>query len=43
MKPEKLSKIESPLQVALKQWRFQPYVRDGKATEFQVKITFHVN
>jgi hypothetical protein len=35
--------IELPLQKALKQWRFQPYVRNGKATEYQVKITFHVN
>jgi hypothetical protein len=43
MKPEKLSMIENPLQSALKQWRFQPYIRDGKATEFQVRVTFHVN
>ncbi len=43
MKPEKLSMIELPLQLALKQWRFQPYVPDGKATEFQVRVTFHVN
>jgi hypothetical protein len=35
--------IELPLHKALKQWRFQPYVRNGKATEYQVKITFHVN
>jgi len=35
--------IESPLQAALKQWRFQPYIRDGKATEYQVRVTFHVN
>lgn len=43
MKPEKLSMIESPLQLALKQWRFQPYLRNGSATEFQVRFTFHVN
>jgi hypothetical protein len=42
-KPEKLSMIVSPLNLALKQWRFQPYVRNGKMTEFQVRITFHVN
>jgi len=43
MRQEKLSMIVSPLQIALKQWRFQPYVRNGKATEYQVRITFHVN
>ena len=43
MKPEKLSMVVSPLNLALKQWRFHPYFRGGKATEFQVRITFHVN
>jgi hypothetical protein len=43
MRPEKLSMVEEPLQEALKQWRLQPYIRDGKATEYQVKVTFHVN
>jgi hypothetical protein len=43
MRPEKLSMIVSPLNLALKQWRFQPYIRNGKATEFQVRITFNVN
>jgi hypothetical protein len=43
MKPENLSRILSPLNLALRQWRFQPYVRDGRATEFQVRVTFHVN
>jgi hypothetical protein len=43
MKPEKLSMIESPLKAAMTQWTFQPYIRDGKATEFQVRFTFHVN
>ncbi len=43
MKPEKLSRIASPLNLALKQWRFRPYVRDGKVTVFQIRVTFHVN
>jgi hypothetical protein len=43
MKPEKLSMIVTPLNAALKQWRFRPYVRNGKATEYQVRVTFHVN
>jgi hypothetical protein len=43
LKQEKLFAAVSQLNSALKQWRFQPYVRNGKATEFQVKITFHVN
>jgi hypothetical protein len=37
-----ISMIEKPLRDAVKQWRFQPYVRDGKATEFQVRVVFHV-
>jgi hypothetical protein len=43
MKPEKLAMIEAPLQLAFKQWRFQPYIQNGKATEYQVKVSFHVN
>jgi hypothetical protein len=42
MKPEKLAMILSPLKAALAQWKFQPYVRNGKATEYQVKVIFHV-
>ncbi len=43
MNPRKISMIENPLRSALKQWRFQQYLQNGKATEFQVRITFHVN
>jgi hypothetical protein len=43
MQAGKLSMVVTPLNLALKQWRFHPYVRDSKATEFQVRITFHVN
>jgi hypothetical protein len=39
----KLFSVVSQIAPALKQWRFHPYVRDGKATEFQVRITLHVN
>jgi hypothetical protein len=43
MNPRKISMIENPLNLALRQWRFQQYLQNGKATEFQVRITFHVN
>jgi len=43
LKPGKLYGVVSQLNPALQQWRFHPYVRDGKPTEFQVKITLHVN
>lgn len=43
MKPASLSRIAAVLEPALKQWRFQPYMQNGKATEYQVKVTFHVN
>lgn len=43
LKPGKLFGVVSQLNPALKQWRFRPYVRNGKATEFQVRITLHVN
>ena len=42
MSPAKIAQIENPLRLALKQWRFQPYLRNGKPTEFQVKMTFRV-
>jgi hypothetical protein len=42
MSPAKISQIENPLRLALKQWRFQQYVRNGKPTEFQVRITFRI-
>ena len=42
MKREKLAMVEVPLRAALEQWRFQPYVRDGKATEYHVTVTFYV-
>jgi len=35
--------IERPLGQALKKWKFQPYICNGKATEYQVKVTLHVN
>jgi hypothetical protein len=40
---KQLARIEEPLKRTLEQWRFQPYTRDGKATEYQVKVTFRVN
>lgn len=40
---KKIPMIESPLQTALKQWKFQPYIQNSKATEYQVRVTFHVN
>ena len=43
MNPRKISMIENPLNLALRKWRFQQYLQNGKATEFQVRITFHVN
>jgi hypothetical protein len=43
LKPGQLFAIVSQINPALKQWRFHPYVRDGKATEFQVRVTLHVN
>jgi hypothetical protein len=43
MNPKKISIIENPLNLALRQWKFQQYLQNGKATEFQVRITFHVN
>ena len=39
----KLALIERPLGQALKKWKFQPYICNGKATEYQVKVTLHVN
>jgi hypothetical protein len=42
MRREKLAMIQNPLKLALTQWRFQPYVRDGKATEYHVTVTFYV-
>lgn len=35
--------IGSQFNLAFRKWRFHPYVRDGKATEFQVRIKFLVN
>jgi hypothetical protein len=43
IKPGQLFAIVSKINPALKQWRFHPYIRNGKATEYQVRITFHVN
>jgi hypothetical protein len=43
MVTKKIPMIEIPLQQALKQWRFQPYIRNGKATEYQAKFTLFVN
>jgi hypothetical protein len=43
LKPAKLFSVVSLINPALKEWRFRRYVRDGKATEFQVRITLHVN
>ena len=40
---KQLAKMEVPMKRTLEQWKFQPYVRDGKATEYQVKVTFYVN
>ena len=35
--------VFSSLNATFKQWRFQPYTQNGQATEYQVRITFHVN
>lgn len=43
MKPENLAMLASRLNLALKQWKFRPYLQDGKATEFQMRVTFHVD
>jgi hypothetical protein len=36
-------RIEGPLKHALERWKFQPYMRNGKATEYQLKVTFWIN
>lgn len=36
-----IPRIERSLNDTLKKWRFQPYVREGKPTEYQVKVTFY--
>ncbi|MGH9514382.1 MAG: hypothetical protein ACRD3P_01745 [Terriglobales bacterium] len=40
---KRLPMVLSPLRETFKQWRFQPYMQNGKPTEYQVRITFHVN
>jgi hypothetical protein len=40
---KRLPMVLSSLKETFKQWRFQPYIQNGKATEYQVKVTFHVN
>jgi len=40
---KRLPMVLSSLGTTFKQWRFQPYSQNGKATEYQVRITFHVN
>jgi hypothetical protein len=39
---QKLGMVLSSLQTTFSQWRFQPYLQNGKATEYQMRITFHV-
>jgi len=36
------TKIADALKAAVEQWRFRPYVRNGKPTEYQVKVIFYV-
>lgn len=38
-----LPMVLSSSKTTFTQWRFQPYIQNGKATEYQVKVTFHVN
>jgi len=38
-----LPMVLSALRATFEQWRFRPYIQNGKATEYQVKVTFHVN
>jgi len=40
---KRLPMVFSSLNTTFRQWRFQPYSQNGKATEYQVRITFHVN
>lgn len=40
---KRLPMVLSSLNTTFRQWRFQPYSQNGKATEYQVRITFHVN
>lgn len=37
------SLIEDLIKQTLPHWKFQPYVRNGKVTEYQVKVKFEVN
>jgi hypothetical protein len=39
---KRLPMVLSSLGSTFKQWRFQPYCQNGKATEYQVRVTFHV-
>jgi hypothetical protein len=43
LNPGKVFALVSPINSAVKQWRFHPYVREGKATAFDVRTTFYVN
>jgi hypothetical protein len=37
-----LPMVLSSLKTTFSEWRFQPYLQNGKATEYQVRLTFHV-
>lgn len=43
MNPMKIAMVEKPLNLAVRQWKFQQYPQNGKATEYQVRISFRVN
>lgn len=38
-----ITMVLSSLRTTFSEWRFQPYLQNGKATEYQVRLTFHVN
>jgi hypothetical protein len=39
---QKLPMVFSSLKTTFSEWRFQPYLQNGKATEYQVRLTFYV-
>jgi hypothetical protein len=39
---QKLPMVLSSLKTIFSEWRFRPYFQNGKATEYQVRVTFHV-
>jgi len=42
LNPAEFTRIADAIKVAVSQWRFRPYVQNGKPTEYQVKMIFRV-